>query len=331
MKSKVIVFGLGLLVLVAVVAGCGGDDDDATDVVTPSPTLTAEISGPSPTPRRESTRTPVPGATSTPTPTRTPPAATPTPTPTVTPAPTPTPTLTPTPTPNAVARAGPDRDAAVGAAVTLNGSASSDPDGDPVSLTWAQVYGQDVTDGVGFFRGATPSFTAPDSVGTVILELRVNDGHGDGAPDRVQINVMEHVETALFVDGDNGSNETGDGSRDNPFASISFAINRIQGPDFGIYVMSRANGAAYAEAETLRPPTTTSLYGGFGPDWVRNVVDNRTRLDGAPIAVDLGPVNVDAWFSGFDLTAANASRPVPVYSYSWRTQGAQRCTSRTTP
>ncbi len=95
--------------------------------------------------------------------------------------------------------------------------------------------------------------------------------------------------------------------------------------------MSRANGAAYAEAETLRPPTTTSLYGGFGPDWVRNVVDNRTRLDGAPIAVDLGPVNVDAWFSGFDLTAANARDPVPVYSYSWRTQGAQRCTSRTTP
>ena len=96
----------------------------------------------------------------------------------------------------------------------------------------------------------------------LILELRVNDGHGDGTPDRIQINVMEHADTAFFVDGDNGSDDKGDGSRENPFATMSYAIDRIQGPDYDIYVKSLPDDEAYVEADTLSPQSTILI--GFG-------------------------------------------------------------------
>ena len=228
---------------------------------------------------------------------------TPIPTATATPAP------TATPTPNGIARAGPDKDAEKGAPVTLNGSASSDPDDDPLRFTWTQIFGPDVTDGVGFLRGATPLFTAPDEVSTVVLALRVNDGHGDSRSDLVQINVMEHTDTAFFVDGDNGSDDTGDGSRESPYATISWAINSIQGPNYDLYVVTRTNSASYVETQTLHPQTTISVYGGYDSGWVRDVVNNKTKLSGASLAVQFGPSNEDAWFSGFEVTAADASEP----------------------
>ena len=232
--------------------------------------------------------------------------ATPTPVPTATPSP----TATPTPAPNANAEAGPDREISRGDVFTLNGSGSTDPDGDPiVSYTWTQVYGPDVTDGVGRIVGATPLITAPDNVSTVILELRVNDGHGDGEPDSIQINVMEHSETGFFVSGDDESNDDGDGSRSSPFASIPFAINQIQGPNYDIYVKSLSDGQSYLESETITPQTSISLYGGFGDNWVRDVTNNRTKIQGAAIAIEFGTVLEEAWFSGFDLTAADASKP----------------------
>ena len=124
---------------------------------------------------------------------------------------TPTATSTPIP-PNAVAKAGPDQDVERGGLITLNGSGSEDPDNEPISYTWTQIYGPDVTGGVGVVKGPTPLLTAPDSVGTVILELRVNDGHGDSPPDTIRLNVMEHTDTGFFVDGDNGGGAGGGGS-----------------------------------------------------------------------------------------------------------------------
>ena len=163
-----------------------------------------------------------------------------------------------------------------------------------------------MTSGVGFISGPTPAFTAPDLVGTIIFELRVNDGNGDSAPDSVQINVMEHSGEAIFVDGGNG-NDDGTGSRDDPYATISGAINRVTGPDQDIYIMSRADGAAYEESQIISPQSTISLYGGYGTEWFRDVVSNRTRVN-APY-VRIGAVSTDAWFSGFELTTTSADGP----------------------
>ena len=301
------------VMLAMVASACGDDlgDAEATPVASPdsgstagvSATKTPSASSPGPVGTSEAQQT----ATQSPSPVA--PTATPSPERPPSPVPTltPTQTVTPTPTPNATARAGPDTDVARGAAIALNGSGSSDPDGDVLAYTWTQVHGPDVTSGVGVFKGPTPAFTAPESVSTVILELRVNDGHGDSPPDRIQIDVLEHTEAAIFVDGNGGSDDTGDGSRESPYATISGAINRVSGPDQDIYVMSLDGGAHYEETATLRPQTTISLYGGYGSGWIRDVVNNRTKLQGASRAVDFGTVNADAWMSGFELTAANAS------------------------
>ncbi len=148
----------------------------------------------------------------------------------------------------------------------------------------------------------------PLSVSTLIFTLTVNDGTGESLPDTVQINVFEHVgDPGLFVDGNSGSDETGDGTRESPFASIGYAINRINGPDQDIHVMSMDDGSAYEESDTLSPPTTASLYGGYGPNWVRDVVDNKTKINGAPTAVRFRVVDEPAWFSGFDVTGADTT------------------------
>ena len=212
-------------------------------------------------------------------------------------------------TPDAISVAGNDQDVERGDQVTLDGRDSSDPDGASLTYQWRQIHGPDVTDGAGFLTGATPTFAAPRDVTTVLFELSVDDGNG-AAPslDTVQINVMENPAEAIFVDGDGGNDAAGSGSRGNPYSTITGAINRINGPNQNIYVMTRANGASYDETgATISPPTTTSLYGGFDEGWVRDVTANRTKVDGASEGIRMGTANTNSWLSGFELTIASST------------------------
>jgi len=82
-----------------------------------------------------------------------------------------------------VANAGPDRTVGAtspaGALVTLNGTGSSDPDGDPLSFTWAGPFGT--------ATGPTPTVTIPR--GTHTITLTVTDPHGASATDTVSVTV----------------------------------------------------------------------------------------------------------------------------------------------
>ena len=86
------------------------------------------------------------------------------------------------------ANAGSDINAMTGTVVTLDGSASTDANGDPLSFGWAFVSRPDGS-AASLANAATdsPSFT-PDVDGAYIVELVVNDGQVDSAGDRVQIN-----------------------------------------------------------------------------------------------------------------------------------------------
>lgn len=73
-----------------------------------------------------------------------------------------------------LANAGPDQGVETGSLVQLNGSSSSDSDGDGLSFAWEQVSGTIVS-----LTGAslaTPSFTAPATAGTLEFKLTVSDG-----------------------------------------------------------------------------------------------------------------------------------------------------------
>ncbi|MGB0653030.1 MAG: S8 family serine peptidase [Thermoplasmatota archaeon] len=88
------------------------------------------------------------------------------------------------------ADAGLDQTVTAGDTVHLDGTGSSDPDGDPLAFEWRQTRGPAVT-----LAGATtdaPSFTAPDVTERTILRiaLRVNDGTEDSRVDVVRIRVQ---------------------------------------------------------------------------------------------------------------------------------------------
>lgn len=85
------------------------------------------------------------------------------------------------------ANAGVDQNVTTNATVNLNGTASSDPDGDTLTFVWSQVGVASVT--LTGATTATATFTAPATAGALTFDLSVNDGHGGTDTDTVVITV----------------------------------------------------------------------------------------------------------------------------------------------
>jgi len=199
-----------------------------------------------------------------------------------------------------VADAGPDQTVPKKTAVTLDGTGSSDPDGDPLTYAWTQVGGPAVA-----LAGAdtpTPSFT-PLMGETYAFELAVDDGGGGTATDRVAVTAVNAAPTAdagpdrtaskrttVLLDGANSSDPDGD--------PLAFLWTQVDGPPVAV------SGATTARATFV--PTVGGTYafrltvsdgdGGVAEDAVQVVVPNappvadagpdRTLRKGAPVALD---------------------------------------------
>ncbi|WP_018415299.1 PKD domain-containing protein [Teredinibacter turnerae] len=124
--------------------------------------------------------------------------------------PTPTPTPSPTPVNHApTANAGLDQALETGVVAQLNGSGSTDLDGDPLTYSWYFVE-LPVTSSVTLAdeTSVTPQFT-PDVAGAYIVALVVSDGTSESGVDTVSINVSL-ANTAPVADaGDDLSTSVG--------------------------------------------------------------------------------------------------------------------------
>ena len=161
-----------------------------------------------------------------------------------------------------VANAGVDRTllqtSAAGADVVLDGSASSDPDGDPLTYEWTW-------DGGGAATGANPTVTL--AVGTTVVTLVVNDGAVDSAPATVRITV-NHAPPVADAGPDQtleqmsleGTSVTLDGSGSSDFdAGTSLT-----------YTWTWAGGSAHGLKPTISLPagvTTVTLRVAHGTVW----------------------------------------------------------------
>jgi hypothetical protein len=98
-----------------------------------------------------------------------------------------------------VANAGPDQTVNAGSIVTLDGSASRDPDGDPITFAWTQPSGPSVT--LSNPSTSKPTFTSPSSIvadTTMIFKLIVTDQGGLSSTDTVQITVKPVIALDKF-------------------------------------------------------------------------------------------------------------------------------------
>jgi hypothetical protein len=90
-----------------------------------------------------------------------------------------------------LANAGLDQTVSEGVVVSLNGSGSSDPDGDPLTFQWVQASGIPVQ--LSNPNIANPTFTAPTGLTqneVLTFQLTVSDGQLSSVPDSVSITVL---------------------------------------------------------------------------------------------------------------------------------------------
>ncbi|BDX07427.1 PKD domain-containing protein [Planctobacterium marinum] len=148
------------------------------------------------------------------------------------------------------ANAGDNQTVSTGALVTLDGTASSDDDGDSLTYTWTLRSSPDGSEAALSDRtAASPTFTA-DVDGNYVISLVVNDGSEDSAADRVRITAeTTTANTAPMADA--GSDQTvtvgtrveldGSGSNDSDGDSLSYTWSFLSMPDGSEAQLGRTN------------------------------------------------------------------------------------------
>ncbi len=220
-----------------------------------------------------------------------------------------------------VASAGPDRIVRLGASVTLDGTASHDPDGAIASYAWTvdacftaagpcdpPLAGADT---------ATPQLTAPDSAGIVYLTLTVTDNVGAVSTDTIVISVFLQAPVAAIAAATScvqgGSTVTLDGrvSSDADGTIVSYAWTQLSGPPVAL------SGAGAAVASFTAPADGTLVF-------ELTVTDGDGLTDTAQVAIPIAPLPVasatasDTVVSQGATVTLDGSQSAGAVGYAWQ-------------
>lgn len=189
-----------------------------------------------------------------------------------------------------VAQAGPDQTVQEGSPVILDGTASYDPDIEPLTYTWLQIPTSTVT--LANPNSATPSFTAPSvgaGGGQVDFELIVHDARGLVHSDFVSI-VMSNVNQppVAHAGADQTKNENtlvtldGSGSHDPDLDGLSYYWSQIGGA-----------GVALTGATTASPTFTAPNVAAGGAFLIFQLTVHDGHVSSVADTVQVAVVNVN--------------------------------------
>ena len=195
------------------------------------------------------------------------------------------------------ANAGPNQTVASGAGVTLDGTGSTDPENQTLTLTWSQSGGPAVD--LSSTSGAQPTFTAPTvpfNAAPVVLtfDLIVNDGVQNSLLDSVVITVSPAVNQPPTANA--GANQTvasgasvtldGTGSTDPENQTLTYSWSQTGGPGVALSSTTAAQPAFSAPSLPFNAPDAVLIFSLLVNDGVQDsLADDVTITVTAPVDV----------------------------------------------
>ncbi|AYA63330.1 PKD domain-containing protein [Alteromonas sp. RKMC-009] len=185
-----------------------------------------------------------------------------------------------------VAEAGATQNVTLATLVTLDGSASSDADGDTLTYSWTIASAPEANTAVlGGATTAAPTFT-PDAEGEYVVSLIVNDGTVDSAEDSVTINVASGNSAPVANAGEDQNVATGDtvqldgaASTDSDNDALTYAWSFVSKP---------TDSTATLNDDTAADPTFTADLAG---SYVLSLVVNDGTVSSAADNVQIEAVD----------------------------------------
>ena len=209
-----------------------------------------------------------------------------------------------------VANAGADQtDVPVGTVVTLDGSLSSDADGDPLTFEWSLLT---VPPGSGAVLSSTtavqPTFV-PDVPGTYVAQLTVDDGFFPSAPDAVQIEVRAANRPPVANAGPDASVPVGEpivldgtGSSDPDGDSLTFS--------WTLSVRPATSSATLVNATSSTPTLTPDVPGTYEVGLV--VSDGMLQSVADIVVITATEGQIPPTITGFAPTSGRAGAQVTI-------------------
>ncbi len=181
-----------------------------------------------------------------------------------------------------VANAGPNQTVSLGATVVLNGSLSSDADGDPLTYSWSLVAKPaGSTAVISNVHVVSPTFVA-DQPGSYIAQLVVNDGTADSAPSTVTVTVAGGNTKPVANAGPNQTVAVGTTVQLNGAGSTDVDGDPLT-YRWSLVTIPAGSLAALSNPRAVNPTFTADLPGTY----VAQLIVNDGKIDSDPATVTI--------------------------------------------